>query len=125
MNADEPIPIQPVEQPILCSPYVEPDQHWIYERSGVPRKAHGRRPAQYFYKDEKTGSAQMTLEGVTQEQSDDLPLANILREDVRRWRDSGWELASETTKKLLRHWRREDRARRLFFCQLEAVETII
>jgi len=125
MKPDEPIPIQPVEQPILCSPYVEPDQHWVYERSGVPRKAQGRRIAQYFYKDEKTGSAQMALEGVTQEQSDDLPLANILREDVRRWRDSGWEHASETTKKLLRHWRREDRSRRLFFCQVEAVETII
>jgi hypothetical protein len=33
--------------------------------------------------------------------------------------------ASETTKKLLRHWWREDRGRRLFFCQVEAVETII
>jgi len=40
------------------------------------------------------------------------------------WRESGWENASETTKKLLRHWWREERARRLFFCQIEAVETI-
>ena len=23
------IPIQPVEQPILCSPYEKPDAHWI------------------------------------------------------------------------------------------------
>src|SRR3954453_11112796 len=125
MKTDEPIPIQPVDQPILFSPYVEPDQHWVYERSGVPRKAKGRRIAQYFYKDEKTGSAQMSLEGVTQEQSDDLPVANILREDVRRWRDSGWELASETTKKLLRPWWREDRARRFFCCMLRGVETIV
>jgi type III restriction enzyme len=50
---------------------------------------------------------------------------NALREDVRRWRESGWENASETTKTLLRHWWREDRLRRLFFCQVEAVETII
>ena len=50
---------------------------------------------------------------------------NALRDDVRRWRESGWESASETTKKLLRHWWREDRGRRLFFCQIEAVETII
>ena len=35
------------------------------------------------------------------------------------------ENASETTKKLLRHWWREDRSRRLFFCQIEAAETII
>ena len=44
---------------------------------------------------------------------------------VRRWRKSGWQNASETTKKLLRHWWREDRTRRLFFCQLEAAETIV
>jgi type III restriction enzyme len=126
MKTDEPVPIQPVEQPILCSPYGEPDQHWIYDiSSGVPRKAAGRRMAMYWYKDERTGSAQLSLSGITQEQSDDLPLANELREDVKRWRDSGWENASETTKKLLRHWRREDRLRRLFFCQIEAVETII
>ena len=27
------IPIQPVDQPILCSPYDEPDRHWIYDTS--------------------------------------------------------------------------------------------
>ncbi|HXA17455.1 MAG TPA: DEAD/DEAH box helicase family protein [Thermoanaerobaculia bacterium] len=125
MRTDQPIPIQPVEQPILCSPYVEPDQHWIYDVSGVPRKVSGRRVSQYWYKDERTGSAQLSIAGITQERADDLPLVNELREDVKRWRDSGWENASETTKKLLRHWRREDRPRRLFFCQIEAVETII
>ena len=62
---------------------------------------------------------------LAEEERDDLPLVNALREDVRRWRASGWENASETTKKLLRHWWREDRGRRLFFCQMEAVETII
>ncbi len=60
-----------------------------------------------------------------EEERDDLPLVNELREDVKRWRELGWENASEVTKTLLRHWWREDRARRLFFCQVEAVETII
>lgn len=122
--AKEAIPIQPVENPILCSPYKEPDQHWLYDtRTGIPSKAPGRRPASYWFKTERTGTAQMSL--LQQEESDDLPLVNALREDVRRWRESGWENASETTKKLLRHWWREDRGRRLFFCQVEAVETII
>jgi type III restriction enzyme len=61
----------------------------------------------------------------TQETADELPLVNALRDDVRRWRESDYESASKTTKQLLRHWRREDRARKLFFCQIEAVETII
>lgn len=50
---------------------------------------------------------------------------NALRDDVRAWRKSGWENTSEVTKMLLRHWSREDRPRQLFFCQIEAVETII
>lgn len=120
------LPIQPVDKPILCSPYVEPDQHWLYSRStGIPSKEPGRRKASYWFKSERTGSSQQSLAGMTQEESDDLPLVNALREDVKRWRDSGWRGASETTKTLLRHWARPDRSRRLFFCQIEAVETII
>jgi type III restriction enzyme len=121
---ENPIPIQPVDNPILCSPYKVPDQHWLYDtRTGIPSKTPGRRPASYWFKTERTGSSQMTL--LAEEERDDLPLVNALREDVKRWHDSGWESASETTKKLLRHWWREDRTRRLFFCQLEAAETII
>ncbi|MCW0218908.1 MAG: DEAD/DEAH box helicase family protein [Prosthecobacter sp.] len=121
---EEAIPIQPVENPILCSPYIEPDQHWLYDtRTGIPSKTPGRRPASYWFKSERTGGAQRDL--FAEEERDDLPLVNALRDDVRRWRASGWESASETTKKLLRHWWREDRGRRLFFCQVEAVETII
>ncbi len=120
------IPIQPVENPILCSPYEEPDQHWLYDtRTGIPSRTPGRRPASYWFKSERSGTAQQQMSFMAEEERDDLPLVNALREDVRRWRDSGWENASETTKKLLRHWWREDRLRRLFFCQVEAVETII
>jgi type III restriction enzyme len=120
----EQIPIQPVENPILCSPYMEPNQHWLYDtRTGIPSKTPGRRPASYWFKTERAGGAQGDL--FAEEERDDLPLVNTLRDDVRRWRDSGWENASEITKKLLRHWWREDRGRRLFFCQVEAVETVI
>ena len=119
-----PVPIQPVEEPILCSPYEEPDQHWLYDtKTGRPSKVPLRRDASYWFRTERTGSAQRSL--LAEEERDDLPLVNALREDVRRWRGTGWRNASETTRKLLRHWWREDRARRLFFCQLEAVETIL
>lgn len=118
------IPIQPVERPILCSPYKEPDQHWKYDTvTGAARKEPGRRPASYWYKTERTGSAQMSL--LAQEQQDDLPLPNLLRDDVRRWRAANYRGATPATRELLRHWAREDRERRLFFGQREAVETII
>ena len=121
---DDQIPIQPVKEPILCSPYKEPDRHWRYDRkTGIPSEEPGRREAAYWYKSDRTGSAQMSL--LAEEEQDDLPLVNELRADVKRWRESRWEGASETTKRLLRHWWHADRSRRLFFCQIEAVETII
>lgn len=121
---DQTIPIQPIENPILCSPYREPEQHWYYHaQTGIPRKTPGRRPASYWFKGERSGGAQLSM--FAEEMRDDLPLVNFLREDVRRWRESRYENASTTTKQLLSHWWREDRLRRLFFCQLEAVETVI
>src|SRR5207249_4676982 len=60
-----------------------------------------------------------------EEDRDELPLVNALRGDVKRWRALRYEGATAVTKQLLAHWWRDDRLRRLFFCQLEAVETVI
>ena len=90
------LPIQPVEDPILCSPYEEPDRHWLYDiRTGIPPKVQARREASYWYKSERTGSAQLSL--LAEEERDDLPPVNALGDDVRRWRNSGWQNTSETT----------------------------
>ena len=125
MNQDQDkFPIQPVEQPILCSPYEEPEAHWRYDtQTGEAIRHPGRREAGYWYKTQRTGSAQM--EFFQEEERDDLPFVNALREDVKRWRESKYENATTVTKELLQHWAREDLPRRLFFCQREAVETII
>ena len=115
-----------VDKPILLHTLRGADQHWVYDpTTGIPTRTPGRREASYWYKTERTGSAQQQLAFMAEENRDNLPLVNALREDVRRWRHSQWKGASETTKTLLRHWWREDRPRRLFFCQLEAAETVI
>jgi type III restriction enzyme len=116
------LPVQAVDEPILSSPYDEPQQHWIY-RDGIPERAGGRRPASYYATTRKVGAKQGEL--FAEETRDTLPLVNRLREDVRRWREAKWRGASQTTRDLLAHWAARDRARRLFFCQLEAVETLI
>src|ERR1017187_5065202 len=122
----EQLPVQPVDRPILCNPYEEPRDHWIYDKeTGAASRAGTRRQASYWYKTERTGSAQLTLTGLAEEERDDLPLVNALREDVRKWREAGYPGATNVTCDLLRHWARPDRARRLFFCQVEAVETIV
>src|ERR1035438_8048882 len=122
----EQLPVQPVDRPILCNPYEEPRDHWIYDKeTGAASRAGTRRPASYWYKTERTGSAQLTLTGLAEEERDDLPLVSALGEYVRKCREAGYPSATNVTRDLLRHWARADRGRRLFFCQVEAVETII
>jgi len=117
------LPIQPVERPILYSPYDEPDRYWLYGEDHEPRVVPGRRPAGYYYRVRRSATQQLSY--LAEEQREDLAGVNALREDIKRWRASGYEGATEVSKKLLRYWRREGRSPRLFFCQLEAAETII
>jgi type III restriction enzyme len=123
---DAPVLIQPVESPVICRPYYEPSHYWDYDRAtGRANKRDGRRPAAYWYKfaEADTRRGQLSLE--LEEDRRELALVNKLRKDVKRWRNSGWEGATNVTKDLLRHWSRKDRPRRFFFCQLEAAETMI
>lgn len=120
------IPIQPVEQPILCSPYEEPNAHWNYDtQTGEAVKNPGRREAGYWFKTERTGSEQQRMQFIQEEERDDLPIVNALRADVKRWRDTNYPNVTPVTRELLRHWASDNLKHRLFFCQREAVETII
>lgn len=127
MTAQQELPIQaPVEQPILNSPYYEPKEHWVYDKAGKANRIGGRRSARYWWTTQRTVTGQQELEGIGSDfGSEPLPLVNALRADLAKWRKSGYENATTTTKDLLRHWNSKDRNRRLFFCQIEAVETII
>lgn len=118
------VPIQPVETPILCSPYAPPALHWHYDRTtGEASKLASRRPSRYWYKTKDDAKGQLTLE--LSEGQDDLVMVNQIREDVARWRDSHYEGVTPVTRELLNFWASPDRPRRLFFCQREAVETVV
>lgn len=73
------LPVEPVEQPILCNPYEEPRSHRVYDKERGWSVIGERRPASYWYKTERTGSAQLSL--LAEEQRDDLPLVNELRKE--------------------------------------------
>ena len=118
------LPIQPVGEPILCSPYEEPTEHWVYDlQTGQASRMPGRRPASYWFKVRSAAPQQLAM--FAEEVREDLALVNALRQDVRHWRALNYEGATEVTKELLRYWQRDGRHRRLFFCQLEAAETVI
>jgi type III restriction enzyme len=111
-----------INQLIINSPYEEPTTHWAYHRATrfFTRKE-GRRPAGYIRA--SPGSQAFDDPGVFRE----LPLVNRIRPRVKAWREGGYLGASGITRRLLEHWRdlEERDFRRFFFCQLEAIETLI
>lgn len=117
-------PIQPVEKPILCSPYEAPHVHWhcvTETREWI--KVAARRPSRYYFKTKGDVKGQMTI--IPDEAQEDLHMVNQIREDVARWRESNYEGVTPITRELLTFWASADRPRRLFFCQREAVETVV
>jgi type III restriction enzyme len=112
-----------VAQPIICDAYAEPAHHWVIEKGKPPEKAPGRREACYYYRPpgQSTGTAQADEIGTRIA----LDLANTIRRRVKSWRQAGFPGVTAITSELLTYWTRDERERRLFFCQREAVETVI
>jgi len=112
-----------IDQLILNSPYQEPAEYWSYnrEKREFTRKQ-GRRPAGYVRASESSKSFDDPGEFI------ELPLVNQIRPRVKGWREADYPGASGITKRLLRHWwdpEQRESNHRLFFCQLEAIETLI
>ena len=111
-----------IDQLIINGPYDEPVSHWRYDReSRTFTQESGRRPAGYVVA--TPGSKSFDDPGVFRE----LPLVNRIRPRVKAWREAGYAGVTGTTRRLLEHWRDPEifGERRFFFCQLEAVETLI
>ncbi|MBQ8619220.1 MAG: DEAD/DEAH box helicase family protein [Clostridia bacterium] len=110
-----------IDQLIINSAYREPEHHWKYDLNGQRFiKEPGRRPAGYFIAGQ--GSNQYNDIGQFME----LPLVNKIRPRVKSWRESGYPGVTGITKKLLDHWNdKEARQYQFFFCQLDAMETLI
>jgi type III restriction enzyme len=106
--------------PIINDPYSEPTQHWHF--AGVsPERREGRRSAGYLA---PSPDGQLRLI----DQVIELEVVNDLRNRIREWRDSGYPGSTSITRDLFRHWFDDERKTtqtRPFFCQQEAVETIV
>lgn len=110
-----------IDKLIISSAYREPDCHWKYDfNSQSFIKEPGRRPAGYFISGQ--GSNQYNDLG----QFIELPLVNKIRPRVKAWREAGYPGVTGVTRTLLAHWNDKDaRQYQFFFCQLDAIETII
>lgn len=110
-----------IDKLIINSPYAEPSNYWKYDRETRSFSlAEGRRPAGYVVASET--SKAFDDPGIFNE----IGLVNIMRPRVKKWREAGYPGVSGITKRLLYHWNDSDaRQNRFFFCQLEAIETLI
>lgn len=111
-----------IDQLIINSPFEEPAEHWSYDRTHrLFTRDEGRRPAGYLIASSE--SKGFDDPGVFVE----LPLVNQIRPRVTAWREANYPGVTGVTRRLLEHWRdaQEREGRRFFFCQLEAIETLI
>jgi type III restriction enzyme len=112
---------------IINSPYEKPARYWDQDENGkLLTVTQGRRPAAYELYDTRTNTRRV----------EKLELVNAIRERVDAWRDAGWPGVTSVTRQLLEHW--FDRGEwdgegkcwiggqyPFYFCQLEAIETLI
>lgn len=123
--------------PILNSPYEEPVRHWELDDAGQPtsvivpyrRKSALVSPIPKAKKVRGKAAVQPDLlaDELGQEYNP-TEVINGIRSQVESWRrlpESQWQVTPSTAR-LLRHWRAHEFAnQRPFFCQVEAVETVI
>ena len=118
-----------IENPVLNSPYAEPTRHFYFDEDGITDKVvESRRLSSYFVpvpKPKKKG-AQLALDTEwTQDRVEENKFINEVRTTIAKWRFGGHSGVTGTTRQLLEYWTNPGRERRLFFCQIEALETAI
>jgi type III restriction enzyme len=101
---------------IINSPYEAPRFHWQQGSGTDLRLIEGRRPASYEVIDTRNNTRRV----------ESLEQVNRIRERVDVWRSAGYPGLTSVSRTLLEHWR-DQSARDLpfYFCQLEAIETLI
>lgn len=111
-----------IDKLIINSPYIEPQQYWEYLRDSREFILQsGRRPAGYVVASESSKSFDDPGTFI------EIDLVNTIRPRIKKWREAGYPGVTGITKRLLQHWQdpEERKDRRFFFCQLEAIETLI
>ena len=123
-----------IENPILNSPFDEPARHFKFNDDGITDEiVEARRRSAYFIpipppkkKGATAGTQQLSLTGDwTAERVKDSEFINQVRERVAAWRTAKYPNVTTVTRELIEYWTDAERERRLFFCQIEALETAI
>jgi type III restriction enzyme len=118
------------DNPIINSPFEKPQQYFELDEEGQPtgKKLPGRRESVQVVPvpaARRRGPRQREL--ALEEETSPNTIVNAIRIEVDQWRElptNQWGVTPET-QRLLQHWRDPARERKQFFCQREAIETLI
>lgn len=102
---------------IISSPFERPTHHWQRKTDNKLELITGRRAAGYEIFDTRANTVRVVQ----------LELVNRIRERVDAWREAGYPGVTSITRQLLEHWYDQEskRSHAFYFCQLEAIETLI
>ncbi len=101
---------------ILNSPYAAPSKHWQPGDGGALVETAGRRPASYEIFDIRNNTRR----------SEPLERVKEIRGRVDAWRAADYPGATAVSRRLLEHWRDATaRVHPFYYCQIEAIETLI
>src|SRR3954447_25373024 len=118
-----------IENPILNTPYREPTRHFRFGDEGITNEVVAtRRASAYFVPippPKKKGKQLQFETEWTQDRIEPNDQVNRIRERVKHWREGEYQGITQVTRKLLQHWTDPERENKLFFCQVEALETLI
>jgi type III restriction enzyme len=119
-----------IENPVLNSPFCEPIRHFRFTDEGITNEViNARRTSSYFIpiaQPRKKNSKQLVFDTEwTKDRIEENKLVNDIRRRVGLWRQGGYVGVTPTTGHLLAYWNAPDREKKLFFCQIEALETAI
>ena len=117
---------------MINSPYEMPARHFRFDEEGITNDiVEGRRSSAYFIpipqaRNHGGHADQLTLDdGLGLDRLQENTRINQIRDAVGKWRLGGYIGVTSTTKRLLDHWTNPSRDKKLFFCQIEALETVI
>lgn len=119
-----------IENPVINSPFREPAHHFRFTDDGITNEIEdGRRVSAYFIpiaQSKTKGKNQLQFDTEwTQDRIEENKLVNQIRARVGLWRKGGYMGVTGATARLLAYWNDPEREKKLFFCQIEALETAI
>lgn len=121
-----------MKTPILNSPYLEPNRHFKSDDRGITDEIiEHRRPSNFYIPVPRAKTREKQLElnvaegAFGSELQKENEFINKIRAKVKEWRNNGHQGLTKTSRDLLTYWRDDTRENKLFFCQIEALETLM